>query len=97
VLFLCTGISARSIIAKVLITHWGRGRLHGFGPGRFPKEQAHPMALQILTSLHLPTGGLRSKSWHEFAAPDSARTDFVFAVCDQTASEVCRVWPGQSA
>jgi arsenate reductase (thioredoxin) len=95
ILFLCTGNSARSIIAEVLINHWGRGRFHGFSAGSFPKGQVHPMALQILTSLRLPSDGLRSKSWNEFAAADAPKMDFVFTVCDQAANEVCPVWPGQ--
>jgi protein-tyrosine-phosphatase len=95
ILFLCTGNSARSIIAEVLINHWGRGRFHGFSAGSFPKGQVHPMTLELLSSLRLPTDGLRSKSWNEFAAPDAPKMDFVFTVCDQAASEVCPVWPGQ--
>lgn len=95
VLFLCTGNSARSVIAEVLINHWGRGRFHGFSAGSMPKGQIHPMTLQILQSLRLPTNGLRSKSWDEFATPGAPVMDFVFTVCDQAASEVCPIWPGQ--
>ncbi|HUB95264.1 MAG TPA: arsenate reductase ArsC [Stellaceae bacterium] len=95
VLFLCTGNSARSIIAEVLINHWGRGRFVGYSAGSFPKGAVHPIALQILRSAQLPTEGLRSKSWNEFAAPGAPAMDFVFTVCDQAASEVCPLWPGQ--
>ncbi len=95
VLFLCTGNSARSIMAEVLINHWGRGRFHGFSAGSMPSGRVHPMTLELLAALKLPTGGLRSKSWHEFAAPGSLDMDLVFTVCDQAANEVCPVWPGQ--
>jgi protein-tyrosine-phosphatase len=95
VLFLCTGNSARSIIAEQLINHWGRGQFRGFSAGSHPKGKVHPIALQLLQHMRLPTEGLRSKSWDEFAAPDAPRLDFVFTVCDHAAGEVCPAWPGQ--
>lgn len=94
VLFLCTGNSARSILAEVLLNHWGRGRFKGYSAGSFPKGQVHPMSLRLLRELKLPTDGLRSKSWNEFAQPDAPIMDFVMTVCDQAAGEVCPVWPG---
>ena len=95
VLFLCTGNSARSIIAEVLINQWGRGRFRGFSAGSHPKGAIHPIALQLLDKMNLPTMSLRSKSWSEFAAPIELRLDFVFTVCDNAAGDVCPVWPGQ--
>ena len=94
VLFLCTGNSARSILAEVLLNHWGKGRFQAFSAGSFPKGTVHPMALNLLQSARLPVAGLRSKSWSEFARPGAPAMDFIFTVCDQAAGEVCPIWPG---
>jgi arsenate reductase len=95
VLFLCTGNSARSILAESLLNHWGDGRFQGYSAGSFPKGTVHRKALELLRSLNFPVEGLHSKSWNEFAAPGAPMMDFVFTVCDQAAGEVCPVWPGQ--
>jgi len=95
VLFLCTGNSARSILAESLMDHWGSGRFRGYSAGSFPKGEVHPMALRLLQEMGLRTEGTRSKSWDEFAAPGAPAMDFVFTVCDQAAAELCPVWPGQ--
>lgn len=95
VLFICTGNSARSILAEALLNDMGKGRFRAFSAGSHPKGAVHPLALQELISRRIPTDGLRSKSWEEFASPGAPEMDFVFTVCDQAAGEVCPVWPGQ--
>jgi len=95
VLFLCAGNSARSILAEVLVNHWGAGKFRGFSAGSHPKEAVHPIALELLKHMKLPTEGLGSKSWNEFARPGAQTLDFVFTVCDNAAGDVCPAWPGQ--
>ena len=95
VLFLCTGNSARSILAESLLTSLGEGRFRGFSAGSFPKGQVHPLVLELLKRMNLPSEGLRSKSWDEFATPDAPALDFIFTVCDNAAGEVCPLWPGK--
>src|SRR6266851_576880 len=95
VLFLCTGNTARSILAESIMRKDGRGRFRAFSAGSQPKGQVNPFALKVLASLDYPADGMRSKSWQEFAAPDAPVMDFVFTVCDSAAGESCPVWPGQ--
>jgi arsenate reductase (thioredoxin) len=95
VLFLCTGNSARSILAESILQKDGAGRFRAFSAGSHPKGAVNPFALKVLESLNYPTEGLRSKDWNEFAAPGAPALDFAFTVCDNAAGEVCPVWPGQ--
>jgi protein-tyrosine-phosphatase len=95
VLFLCTGNSARSIIAECLLNRIGNGRFHAFSAGSQPKGEVHPFALQLLRRQNYPVEQLRSKDWAEFSAEGAPQLDFVFTLCDSAAAEECPVWPGQ--
>ena len=95
VLFICTGNSARSIMAEAMLNQLGAGRFRGYSAGSHPAGQVNPNAIELLARNHYPTGNLRSKKWSEFAAPDAPRMNFVLTVCDKAAGEMCPIWPGQ--
>ncbi|MEX0584033.1 MAG: arsenate reductase ArsC [Sneathiella sp.] len=95
VIFLCTGNSARSILAEAIMNRVGNGLFKAWSAGSFPKGEVHPYSLELLKNLNYDTGFARSKSWDEFSGPDAPKMDFVFTVCDNAANEVCPIWPGQ--
>ena len=95
VLFLCTGNSARSILGEAILNHVGQGRFRAFSAGSTPRGAVHPMTLETLNKVGIPTDGLRSKAWDEFAVEGARKMDFIFTVCDNAAGEICPIWPGQ--
>lgn len=97
ILFLCTGNSARSILAEAVTNHFGKGRITAYSAGSFPKGEPHPLALALLREHDIETSGLRSKSWDEFSVPNAPVLDVIVTVCDSAAGEVCPIWPGRPA